>query len=42
MIDSLTLKINFIKNEKVKEMTERGTEFTKVNEYQSDGVDAGF
>jgi len=42
MINSLTLKINFIKNEKVKEMTELGTEFTKVNEYRSDGVDAGF
>jgi len=43
MIDSLTLKFNnFIRNEKVKETTERGTEFTDVNEYQSDGVDVGF
>jgi len=34
MISSLTLKLNnFIRNEKVKETTERGTEFTKVNEY---------
>jgi len=43
MINSLTLKLNnFIRNEKVKETTERGTEFTKVNEYQSEEVDAEF
>jgi len=41
MISSLTLKLNnFIRNEKVKETTERGTEFTKVNEYRSEEVDA--
>jgi len=43
MISSLTLKLNnFIKNEKVKETTERGTEFTKLNEYRSEEVDAEF
>ncbi len=41
MISSLTLKLNnFIRNEKVKETTERGMEFTKVNEYRSEEVDA--
>jgi len=43
MINSLTLKFNnFIRNKKVKETTERGTEFTKVNEYRSEEVDVEF